>query len=253
MKISILIICLIIGGFLLFKTIKVTNNPCNDAIIAEGNDTLSETNEASESNEANETNEVSEINELSEINEANEESVNSNDMQIGEIPSTGSVPGNTMSNIANSGTMASDGEWHYGSMEALSWYDQSLYKVSLDSTNYTKLNDNQVNYINIVEEWLYFCALRNYESYGIVRIKKDGTQTEKIFSGKACDMVIVGESIYFSNGSDNYRLYSMDTEGSNLELFLDMSIYKLQYSDSKLFFLSYSEIEKLQIFIKWMF
>lgn len=150
-------------------------------------------------------------------------------------PTTGSMPGNRMSNLMGAGIFASDDKWNYAVLKSAAWQDGSLYKISTDGAEYIQLTDHLVTHINLVEDWIYYSLFDE----GIFRLKKDSSLKEQIYHGPVFSMLIVGETIYFVNNSADFKIYSMDTNGQNVKKVADNRSYELQYENGYLYFNSY--------------
>ncbi len=129
------------------------------------------------------------------------------------------------------GDYALDGDWIYYVNE---WYDNgflkyNLYKVKLDGTQKTKLNNHVTECpIKVEDEWVYyFIYTVETKSRNIYRVKKDGTE-ETILS-KMCtknkqshNKYIDNKEVYaLKNGwiyfiNEQYDLIKMRVNGSNI-------------------------------------
>jgi hypothetical protein len=151
-------------------------------------------------------------------------------------PSTGGFPGNSMTSIMNGGYYCTDGEWDYMVLRSIAFYDSALYKINTVSEECVQLADHGMIFMNLADDWIYYCVFDE----GIFRLKKDGSIKEQLLNGKCRYMLLVGDKIYYIDGSKEDRLYSMDTDGNNAKAFLDMDSYMLQYVDGYLYFTSYT-------------
>jgi hypothetical protein len=141
-----------------------------------------------------------------------------------------------MTSIMNGGYYCTDGEWDYMVLRSIAFYDSALYKINTVSEECVQLADHGMIFMNLADDWIYYCVFDE----GIFRLKKDGSIKEQLLNGKCRYMLLVGDKIYYIDGSKEDRLYSMDTDGNNAKAFLDMDSYMLQYVDGYLYFTSYT-------------
>lgn len=112
-------------------------------------------------------------------------------------------------NIANGSKVVQDGEWiYYGIENGLDsdipgYYldGQDLVKSRLDGSDAQYLtydNDTAISSIFITDEWVYFVK----DTYGIYRIKKDGSQEEYYADGNSIFKIVDDRMYYLSMNSD---------------------------------------------------
>ena len=160
----------------------------------------------------------------------------------------------TDGNLANAGLVVYKDNWIYFSNGD---DNGTLYKMHLDGSEKTKLNDVYSFGLNTDNEWVYyyryipdkvvktmhqmlykirtdgteetllleqgqFATLRDgwiyFTDNGIYRIKTDGTERTLISEVKASSICLAGERIYFSNSDDNWYLYMMRMDGTEKTL-----------------------------------
>jgi len=103
------------------------------------------------------------------------------------------VRGNSNANLNNAGIIVKQGDWIYYS----GMYD-GLYKSRIDGSDKTKLTDSKAFYINIVDDWLYFCTMDKIGNPGPTKkIRTDGTEESDLGDISASYMNIVGDWIYY--------------------------------------------------------
>lgn len=93
-----------------------------------------------------------------------------------------------------------------------------LYKVKKDGSGSEKMLEDQLSYLNVVGEWVYYT---NYKD-GIYRMKTDGTEKQKLYSGDVFGLCIAEDWIYFGKWSEveeykTERYYRMKTDGSGIQ------------------------------------
>ncbi|UNC92238.1 DUF5050 domain-containing protein [Candidatus Contubernalis alkaliaceticus] len=128
------------------------------------------------------------------------------------------VRGNTTGNIVNGAFVAHQGEWIYYSNPS----DRgNLYKIKKDGSEYTRLNNDDSGYINVVGDWIYYS---NYDDDN--RIYKIGTDGlgRTLLSDYYWNFFIsvVDNWVYFTgcefHDDDYSNLYKMRTDGSELTI-----------------------------------
>ncbi len=127
------------------------------------------------------------------------------------------VRGNTTGNIVNGAFVAHQGEWIYYSNPSDSG---NLYKIKKDGSEYTRLNNDDSGYINVVGDWIYYS---NYnDDNRIYKIGTDGNGRTRLSDYYwAFYISVVDDWVYFTGCEyhDDYsNLYKMRTDGSELTL-----------------------------------
>jgi uncharacterized protein YchJ len=56
----------------------------------------------------------------------------------------------------------------------------SLYKMRTDGTEVTLLKDDYCKYVNIAGDWVYYDGSKTPGTYELYRIRKDGSDWEKV-------------------------------------------------------------------------
>ena len=149
--------------------------------------------------------------------------------QIANPDNTGTL-GNLQGNYQNGGYAASDGEWFYYRSNDGS----SMYKMRLDGSEKTKLNDQSSSYIGVVDGTIYYYS--SGSNSGIWRMGTDGSKNSNIYIGTIEDMSIVGDRIYFKNSLDELKLYSMTLSGTDIRKESDIEeLYYLTIWDGKMY------------------
>lgn len=93
--------------------------------------------------------------------------------------------------------------------------NECLYKIKTDRTKRTKLNNLRTRYINVVGDWIYYSA---YRDGGIYRTKIDGTETVRVSGIPVQNMNVFKNKIYFINAKYDQYLYSINLDGTDMEL-----------------------------------
>ena len=149
--------------------------------------------------------------------------------QIADPGNTG-TQGNLQGNYQNGGLAASDGEWiYYRSND-----NMSLYRMRVDGSEKTKLNDQQSAYIGVLDGYVYYYT--GGETPGVWRMKCDGSKNTNLYSGMLEDMCIFDGRIYFKNSMDGLKLYSMALDGTDIRCEGDLTeLYYLTLWDGKMY------------------
>jgi len=114
------------------------------------------------------------------------------------------ILGNTSGNIANSGLYAiSDDGWIYFN------YAKHLYKMKTDNSNITLLSDDNAQYINVGNDWVYYINVS--DNYYIYKIKTDGTGKTRLNKQNSHNLILYNGHIYFS--SENVHVMSTNGKG----------------------------------------
>lgn len=128
--------------------------------------------------------------------------------------------GNSNGNLNQGGPIVKQGDWIYYS----GVYD-ALYKSRPDGSEKTKLTDSVAFYINIVDDWIYYCTMDKKGNPGhTMKIKTDGTGETELGELHASYLNIVGAWIYFklSDGvqieNSYHPLYRMKFDGTEKTL-----------------------------------
>jgi hypothetical protein len=72
--------------------------------------------------------------------------------------------GNSSGNLVNQGFVAEQEVWIYYSNHS---DDLSLYKICTDGTERTKLNENMVQLINVIDDWVFYVNPNDDKLYRI--------------------------------------------------------------------------------------
>lgn len=95
---------------------------------------------------------------------------------------------------------------------------RGLYKVKKDGSSSVKMIDEQLSYLNVIGEWIYFII---YDD-GIYKMKTDGTEKQKLYSGDVFSLCIADDWIYFGKWSEYEEYekegyYRMKKDGSSIQ------------------------------------
>lgn len=81
------------------------------------------------------------------------------------------------------------------------------------------------------------------ENNAICRIKKDGTEFEKIYDRYCYELTYYNEWLYFSSnmGGTEYHVCRMRTDGSNLTILANCRVWYMNICNDKIIFCNYSD------------
>jgi hypothetical protein len=185
--------------------------------------------------------------------------------------------GNTCGNIVNGGNVVQKGKWVYysnysdgkkiykmhsnGSQNTklndteseyinvvndwVYYYNESednIYKMRTDGTKSTKLNDDGGVYINVVNDWIYYC---NASTFNIYKMRIDGTEKTKLNDDESEYINVVGEWIYYLNYSDNGKPYKIHTDGTEKTKLNDDKSEYINVVGEWIYYSNYSDDYKL--------
>ncbi|KOA18654.1 hypothetical protein CLHOM_29380 [Clostridium homopropionicum DSM 5847] len=113
------------------------------------------------------------------------------------------IRGNTSGNLNNSGKMIQVGDWIYFNGVIYNKDIQGFYKMKLDGSSKTLLNDDDPYDINIVGDWIYYYDFKDDVFY---KMKTDGSNKSKFIEDNGSNLNIVdGWAYYISFNKDTYE------------------------------------------------
>ena len=89
----------------------------------------------------------------------------------------------------------------------------------------------------------YIYFINETEDYGIYKMKHDGSELSEVGDVSATGMIVLGDTIYFINWRDEQKPYSMDIDGNNLKKISDVLTDPMYICGNKLFFCNFSAEE----------
>lgn len=161
--------------------------------------------------------------------------------------------GNTSGNLANGGCVAIQDDWiFYVIPQAENNY---LYKEKIDGTEKVIIHPEGLKYItaiNVVGDWVYFINSATtsngeglYATYNIdeklYRMKIDGTELTQLSQDNIYYIVVVNDTIYYVNQSDNSRIYKMKTDGTDNTLINNDKSRSINVIDDWIYYINYSD------------
>lgn len=113
------------------------------------------------------------------------------------------IRGNTSGNLNNSGKMIQVGDWIYFNGVVFNKDMQGFYKMKLDGTSKTLLNNDDPYDINIVGDWIYYY---NFKDEAFYKMKTDVSNKSKFIEDTGSSLNIVdGWAYYISFNKDTYE------------------------------------------------
>lgn len=121
--------------------------------------------------------------------------------------------GNTSGNLANGGLAAIQGDWIYYVSWDGNYSAGNIFKINTDGTGLTQITDQTCNFINVVDDWVYYCNHNDYlRAY---KTKTDGTETTKVNDDGSTEISVAGNWIYYLNWEDRSKVYKIRTNGTD--------------------------------------
>lgn len=154
-----------------------------------------------------------------------------------------STVGNTAGNINNDGLFCeSDGKIYFSNA-----YDSgTMYVMNADGTGLKKLNNAKVSLITAGGNYLYFYQKSvdgnqglGYvrSTYGLCRMKKDGSGITGMNRNALFSMQLVGNHIYYATSNESGPLfYKVSTDGQEEVLLADYSVNPACASDGLIYY-----------------
>ena len=135
---------------------------------------------------------------------------------------------NGQTNIVNGGIGCYDGINYYFGNDFLLCKDMNGFE--------NILYNNTAYYLNVVGDYIYFVA--KYENNAICRIKKDGTEFEKIYTSYCHELTYYDGWLYFCSdmGTDDYFICRMKPDGSNFTVLANCLEWYMNIYEDKIFF-----------------
>lgn len=151
--------------------------------------------------------------------------------------------GNTGGNITNGGIAMQKGDWIYYTNGGD--YNK-LYKIKIDGTGKTKLNDDASYNINVVGYWIYFTNASDGQK--LYKIKTDGTGKAKLSDDVSNSINVVGNWIYYINGGNDNKLYKININGTGKTQLNNYSSEVMNVSGDWIYYLGWDHcIYKIKI------
>lgn len=147
--------------------------------------------------------------------------------------------GNSIGNIANGGLVAQSGDWIYYQHTNDGF---TLYKMRVDGSEKTKLNDNISYCINVVEDWIYYINNSDFDAQQrIYKIRTDGSENTKLNDSMSEDVNVIGDWIYYKKycGNGDWKLHKLSLDGSQEIMLYDKGISDFCVTNDWIYFTDY--------------
>ncbi|ROR28151.1 uncharacterized protein DUF5050 [Mobilisporobacter senegalensis] len=132
------------------------------------------------------------------------------------------VQGNTGGNLLNGGLFCElDDKIYFSNIKD----DGSLYSMDLNATNFEKVYEDKVKYINGAGKYIYYTkrssdkeksSALELDNKGIYRIDRDGSNIKRLYAGLNENMKLYGNYIYFEHSTKDggLTLYKIKIDGT---------------------------------------
>jgi hypothetical protein len=151
--------------------------------------------------------------------------------------------GNTVSNIANGGFVATFGEWvFYSNLDD----NGNLYRMRFDGSGNQLLARDKSSHINVVGDWVYYLNPRNGANGDIYRIRTDGSNRQKLNdSFDVTDVSVVGDWVYYrialyTTYNNAGYVYRVRTDGSNRQVLISERTFEMNVVDGWIYYVTRS-------------
>jgi hypothetical protein len=147
--------------------------------------------------------------------------------------------GNSVGNIVNGGLVAQSGDWVY--------YEHTndgfkLYKMRVDGSEKTKLNDSISYCINVVGDWIYYINNSDYDApQRIYKIRTDGSENTKLNDSMSNDVSVIGDWIFYekSRGDGYSDLCKLRIDGSEEIMLYGKEVWDFCATEDWIYFTDY--------------
>lgn len=154
--------------------------------------------------------------------------------------------GNSGGNLMNNGLFCESGDKIYFS----NFKEQgSLYSMNLDCTEFVKVHDDKVRFINVVGPYIYYTRNNNtrvpsstsvldFYSTGVYRINKDGSKLARLYRDPSGITNVCGNYVYFQrfNKEEGLRFYKTKIDGTEETKLLDEPISPASIQDGIMYY-----------------
>lgn len=159
--------------------------------------------------------------------------------------------GNTNGNISNDGEVCEKDGFIY-----CSGAHSGLYKMKTDGTEKIKLLDDSAVDINVVDGWIYYLNVRNYNenpNSQIYKVKIDGTCKTEVYSqDDISGLIVTNKYIYYKTftsglGDLDYAIYKMNIDGTDKVMITkEQWISNINYDDGYIYYDTSDGIYKIK-------
>lgn len=183
------------------------------------------------------------------------------------------IKGNSVGNIINHGLVAIQDEWIYYIND---FHERRIYKIGVDGSNRTQVNDDYSRGLNIIGDWIYYVSSGN-----VYKIKTDGSERSQVTREIPTPhfVTVAGDWVYYTinpgsqvhrirtDGSEKTRLNDQDSTYMNvvdgwiyyygrsgsMGNYTESGIYKLKIDGSEQHLISYDSPWQLHVVDDWIY
>ncbi len=183
------------------------------------------------------------------------------------------IRGNSVGNIINHGLAAIQDEWIYYIND---FHDHRIYKIGIDGSNRTQVNDDYSRGLNVIGDWIYYVS-----SGDVFKIRSDGSERTQITREIPTThfVSVVGDWVYYTvnpgskvhrirtDGSERTKLNDQDSTYMNvvdgwiyyygrsgsMGSYTESGIYKLKIDGSEQHLISYDSPWQLHVVDDWIY
>lgn len=140
--------------------------------------------------------------------------------------------GNLNANLFRGGHISSNSEYQYFYAKYVDTDNTAICKSKEDVCELVKLYDSAPNCINVDDTYIYYIQIEEYLEGVIVRIDKSGNNRTILYPGKAKELILVGNWLYYFEGENLYKIRKDGTDRTNMGkqgMFLQYSSISLYY------------------------
>jgi hypothetical protein len=112
--------------------------------------------------------------------------------------------------------------------------ENGIYKIRPDGIENTRLSDNKVRIVNVIDDWIYYVNVddNNY----IYRMRTDSSDNELVVSNSVEHVNIYEDWIFYVNLDDNETIYRIKTNGTEKEKLNDDESYHINIIDGWIYY-----------------
>ncbi|HDR5039242.1 TPA: DUF5050 domain-containing protein [Bacillus anthracis] len=121
----------------------------------------------------------------------------------------------------------------------------SLYKMTIDGTNNTKISVDSPMYINIFDNHIYYAGEKSDGECGIYRIDLNGNNKMKILDEDIESLNVYDQWLYFTNSVNRLGLYRISTDGQIKNSILDKKVSNLNILNDWIYYINISDSNSL--------
>lgn len=156
-----------------------------------------------------------------------------------ETPTEKSVSvklGNNPSNIINSGLIAADSDHiYYVSTDST----DGMFSMKHDGSEIKRLSSDYVEYLNVLDGWLYYRKARSEKKPnggGLYKMRTDGKEEQRLTTDEPFYINVVGDWVYYVNWSYTTDICRVKTDGTAQQILFSGHYQCLTTNGQKLFF-----------------